>query len=144
MTTPLATNTPPGLTTAEAQARLKQFGPNAVVGERAHPLRLYGNSVLRLDPAALQTLMFATLIFTSQAGVYLLRERGHFWRSRPSGLMLASTALALVVTVLLAWRGLFMPALPPLLLLAVFGAGLVYYAALDWPKVWLFAKLQLR
>jgi H+-transporting ATPase len=105
---------------------------------------LYGDFVLRLAPAALQTLMFATLIFTSQAGVYLLRERGHFWRSRPSGLMLASTALALVVTALLAWRGVFMPALPPALLVTVFGAGLVYYAALDWPKVWLFAKFKLR
>src|ERR1035437_9518082 len=27
-----------GLTTAQAQARLKQYGPNAVVEEKAHPL----------------------------------------------------------------------------------------------------------
>ncbi len=30
-----------GLTTAEAQARLKQYGPNAVVEEKAHPLKAF-------------------------------------------------------------------------------------------------------
>ena len=45
---------------------------------------LYGDFVLRLDMPHLQTLMFATLILSSQAGVYLLRERGHFWQSQPS------------------------------------------------------------
>ena len=30
-----------GLSTADAQARLKQFGPNAVVEEKAHPLRAF-------------------------------------------------------------------------------------------------------
>ena len=39
-TTPRVTNhNHRGLTTAEAQARLKQFGPNAVVEEKAHPLK---------------------------------------------------------------------------------------------------------
>ena len=45
---------------------------------------LCGYYVLRLDMPHLQTLMFATLILSSQAGVYLLRERGHFWQSQPS------------------------------------------------------------
>lgn len=105
---------------------------------------IYGNYVLHLEPALLQALTFATLIFSSQAGIYLLRERGHFWQSCPSGFLMASSALGLGVTVFLALRGLFMPALPPGLLLAVFGAGLVYFGALDWPKVWLFAKFKLR
>jgi H+-transporting ATPase len=34
---------------------------------------LFGNYHLRLDPARLQTLTFATLILSSQAGVYLLQ-----------------------------------------------------------------------
>lgn len=41
---------------------------------------LYGDWGLKLDPRSLQTLTFATLILSSQAGVYLLRERGHFWQ----------------------------------------------------------------
>ncbi|HVV70667.1 MAG TPA: plasma-membrane proton-efflux P-type ATPase, partial [Verrucomicrobiae bacterium] len=45
---------------------------------------LCGFYLLHLDMPRLQTLTFVTLIFSSQAGVYLLRERGHFWQSRPS------------------------------------------------------------
>src|ERR1035441_1941455 len=41
-TTPLiATDNHRGLTTDEAQARLKQYGPNAVVEEKAHPLKAF-------------------------------------------------------------------------------------------------------
>jgi len=105
---------------------------------------IYGNYALRLEPALLKTLTFATLIFSSQAGIYLLRERGHFWQSRPSGFLVASSVLGLGVTLVLTLRGIFMPALPPALLLAVFGAGLMYFSALDWLKVWLFARLKLR
>ena len=36
---PIAQHDHRGLTTAEARARLKQFGPNAVVEEKAHPLK---------------------------------------------------------------------------------------------------------
>ena len=38
-TAPIATDPGPGLTSTEAQARLKQFGPNAVVEDRQHPVR---------------------------------------------------------------------------------------------------------
>ncbi len=41
MTPTLATNSKSGLTSAEAQARLKQFGPNAVVEEKTHPARQF-------------------------------------------------------------------------------------------------------
>ena len=39
--TPAIDNNERGLTSAEAQARLKQFGPNAVVEEQAHPARQF-------------------------------------------------------------------------------------------------------
>jgi len=35
---PVPASNSPGLSSAEAQARLKQFGPNAVIEEKAHPL----------------------------------------------------------------------------------------------------------
>jgi H+-transporting ATPase len=105
---------------------------------------IYGDFALRLEPAMLKTLTFATLIFSSQAGVYLLRERGHFWQSRPSGFLVASSVLGLGVTALLSLRGIMMPALPPVVLLGGVGVGLVYFSALDWVKVWLFGRLKLR
>ena len=105
---------------------------------------LYGHYSLRLDTRSLQTLTFATLILSSQAGVYLLRERGHFWQSRPSRYLVGSSVLGLGVTTLLALGGILMPAISGWLLLGVAGAGTVCFAALDWVKVWLFQRLELR
>ena len=99
---------------------------------------------LRLDMPHLQTLTFVTLILSSQAGVYLLRERGHFWQSRPSRFLVLSSLVGLGITAALALVGILMPAIRPLLLLSVVGVGLVYFSCLDWLKLWLFARLQLR
>ena len=105
---------------------------------------LYGRYALRLEPGPLQTLTFATLILASQAGVYLLRERGHFWDTRPGPYLVASSAVGLGVTTLLALGGILMPPVRPALLLEVAGAGAAFYVALDWLKVRLFARLDLR
>ena len=45
---------------------------------------LIGRNWLQLPLAQLQTLVFITLVFTGQGTVYLVRERQHFWKSRPS------------------------------------------------------------
>ncbi len=105
---------------------------------------LWGHYVLRLDMPHLQTLTFAALILSSQAGVYLLRERGHFWQSRPSLFLVASSVFGLTVATTLALVGILMPPLRPLLLLTVAGTGLIWLAGLDWLKVWLFRTLDLR
>ncbi len=105
---------------------------------------LCGDHALHLDMPHLQTLMFATLILSSQAGVYLLRERGHFWQSQPSRFLVGSSVLGLGVTTALVLGGILMPALSAAFLLGVAGAGIVYFAGLDWLKVWLFGHLNLR
>lgn len=105
---------------------------------------LVGHYAFHLDTPHLQTLTFATLILSSQAGVYLLRERGHFWESSPSFFLVASSAFGLSVAAILAMFGILMPAVSPSLLLGVAGAGLAYFVILDWPKKWLFQWLRLR
>ena len=105
---------------------------------------LLANYRLRLDPEHLKTLTFATLILSSQAGVYLLRERHHCWTSLPSRGMFWSTLFGLSVTAVIALSGWHVPAISPVLLAAVAGAAVVYFLALDWFKVWLFARLRLR
>lgn len=92
----------------------------------------------------LQTLMFATLILSSQAGVYILRECGHFWQSRPSRFLVASSILGLGVAAILALGGILMPAISPSFLFGVAGTGILYFVCLDWLKVWLFSRLNLR
>ena len=105
---------------------------------------LGGYYVLSLDMPHLQTLMFATLILSSQAGVYLLRERGHFWQSVPSRFLIGSSVLGLGVAASLALGGILMPALSGLLLLSVVVVGILYFTCLDWLKVWIFGQLNLR
>ena len=105
---------------------------------------LLADYILRMDPAHLQTLTFATLILSSQAGVYLLRERHHCWTSLPSREMLGSTLFGLGVTAAIALSGWPVPAIRPALLAGVAIAAMLYFLALDWFKVWLFARLHLR
>jgi H+-transporting ATPase len=104
----------------------------------------WGHSVLCLDMPHLQSLMFATLILSSQAGIYLLRERGHFWQSRPSRFLVGSSVFGLGVTAALVLGGILMPALCAALLLSVAGTAILYFGCLDWLKVWLFGRLNLR
>ncbi len=105
---------------------------------------LYGHFKLRLGVQELQTLTFATLIYSSQAGVYLLRERGHFWDTRPGVYLLVSSLVGLGVTATLVLGGVLMPAISLSVLLGVVGAGALYFVALDGVKVLLFERLNLR
>jgi H+-transporting ATPase len=84
------------------------------------------------------------LILSSQAGVYLLRERGHFWQSRPSPFLVVSSVFGLSVAAVLALVGILMPRLSAPLLFAVASTGLTWFAGVDWLKVWLFRRLDLR
>ena len=91
-----------------------------------------------------QTLTFAALILSSQAGVYLLRERGHFWKSRPGRFLVGSSVLGLGVMAAFVLGGILMPAINPSFLLAIAAIGGIYFSCLDWVKVWLFRWLDLR
>ncbi len=105
---------------------------------------LFGAYELRLDSGPLQTLTFAAVILSSQAGVYLLRERGPCWSSPPSRAMLGSTALGLAVTALIALSGWHVPAIPLQWLAIIAGATIGYFFALDWVKVFIFDRWKVR
>ncbi len=55
-----------------------------------------------------QTLIFLMLVFSGQATVYVVRERDHFWRSRPVRWLLAATTADTVVVSALAIGGVLM------------------------------------
>ncbi|HTP26538.1 MAG TPA: hypothetical protein VMK12_12910 [Anaeromyxobacteraceae bacterium] len=74
----------------------------------------------------------------------MLRERGHFCASRPGRFVFGSSALGLGTAALLAVKGILMPAIQPSTLLAVFGLGTIYFSGVDFVKVRLFARLDLR
>jgi H+-transporting ATPase len=95
---------------------------------------LLGRDVYRLDLPRLQTLVFLTLVFSGQATVYLVRERRHFWRSRPGHWLILSSVADVVVVSLLATCGVLMAPVSPLAVLALLGAVAAYLMLLDFLK----------
>lgn len=101
------------------------------------------NVWLRLDAVGLQTLIFLTLIISSQATIYLVRTRGHAWTSRPSRWLLAATAANVAAALTLALSGTLMaPILPALAAIAAAAIGLAALLA-DYLKVPVFGALGL-
>lgn len=105
---------------------------------------LVGFYTLHYDTPHLQSLAFATLVLGSQAGVYLLRERGRFWDSRPSWFLIGSTATTVSVVALMTLGHLYLPPISPTVFASVAVGTILYFIALDWLKALMFTRLRLR
>lgn len=99
---------------------------------------------LHLPLPQVQTLIYVLLVFVGQGVVYLVRERAHFWRSRPSRWLLASSFLDVVAASLLAMQGMLMAAVAPLLVAELLGVVVLFLIALDFAKVRVFRRFALR
>lgn len=99
-----------------------------------------GREVFHLTPDALNTLTFIALVFSGQANVYLVRERDHFWHSRPGRAMMIASLADIVVVSLLATLGILMTRIPFVLLLLMIVATVLFTFLIDFVKVPLFRK----
>ena len=90
---------------------------------------------LRLSTPQLQSLVFVMLVFSGQGTVYLVRERRHFWRSRPSAWMVAGTAFDLVLVWIMATNGILMTPISSGVVSVIFCLVTLYLALLDPLKV---------
>lgn len=97
-----------------------------------------------LELRQLQTVVFLMLVFTGQATVYLVRERDHFWRSRPGKWLILSTAVDLLGVGLLATQGWLMAPISIHLATGLLAAALIYLVAGDCFKVVVFRHFRLR
>ena len=97
-----------------------------------------------LDVDQTRLLTFLLVVASSQAGVYSLRERGPFWKSKPGRVLVLSTAFALAAALGLSTTGALGAALPVPLALAVTAGAFAYYALLDPLKSALFRRLAFR
>jgi H+-transporting ATPase len=88
----------------------------------------------RLGSEELQTLTFVTLVLGNQALLYVLRERGRMWRSRPSSWVFASSAVDVAIVSTLASSGTLMAPLPWRLMLVVAAATIAFALILDQIK----------
>ncbi len=104
---------------------------------------IYAHDFLQLPLANLQTLLFVMLVYSGQGTIYLVRERSHFWHSRPSKWMLIGSLADIIVVGLLATQGILMASIPVILVAEVLGVIALYLILLDFVKVFVFSKLQL-
>ena len=101
-------------------------------------------NVLSLPLAQLQTLVFVMLVATGQGNVYLVRERDHFWRSRPSAWLVGSSIADLAVVGFMATKGVLMAPIAPLLLIGLLGVVGLYLLVVDQFKVVIFRRFGIR
>jgi H+-transporting ATPase len=79
-------------------------------------------------------LAFVALVFGNQAQLYVLRDRGRLWASRPSPWVLASSTVDIAMVTALALSGTLMAPLPARLLAALFAAAVAFALLLDQVK----------
>src|SRR5580700_5752023 len=96
-----------------------------------------------VDHHGLRTLAALTLVFSTQAAFYVVRERRHLWSSRPSGWIVLSSLLDVAIIAVLAGRGILMHALPWSFIGAILLAAALFALILDLVKSLLFARLRL-
>jgi len=98
---------------------------------------------LHLSTQALQTLVFVSLAFGTQAALYAIRERRRLRCRWPSRWLLLSSAGDAAVTTLLALFGILMTPLPWHVVAGTFAGAIVFGLALNVVKLPLFAGLKL-
>jgi H+-transporting ATPase len=96
-----------------------------------------------VDNHGLRTLAAITLVFSSQAAFYVVRDRQHLWSSRPSVWIVLSSVIDVAIIAILAGRGILMHVLPWPLIGAVLLAAALSALVLDLVKSLLFARLRL-
>jgi H+-transporting ATPase len=99
--------------------------------------------VLRLSPGQMRTLTLILLVFAGQATVYVLREQGPLWSSRPAAIMLLASTADLAIVASLAIAGLLMTPIAPAVVGILLTVTLIYALALDLVKVTVFARLRI-
>jgi len=99
---------------------------------------------LQLPLPQLQTLIFVMLVFNGQATVYLVRERRHFWSSRPSRWLMTSSLLDLAIVSVMATQGILMAPISPGLVGGVLLLIVLYLAIVDFLKIKTIQYFHLR
>ena len=98
---------------------------------------------LRLRPDQMQTLTFTMLVFAGQGNVYVLRERGRLWHSRPAPVMLLASFCDLFLVTVLAAGGILMSPLPIWILASLVATTVVFSLAMDTIKLAVFARIRI-
>jgi len=102
-----------------------------------------GTGYYHMDLAALQTFVLLALVFTSQFRVLTVRERRHFWSSKPGIELVISSIATLIAFFLLGIYGLIIPSITLDQVLVVLGLSAAFTLGVDFPKHYAFKRFRL-
>ena len=103
-----------------------------------------GKVYFHLEWERLQTFTMLTLVFYSQFRVYIVRERRHFWSSKPGKELFISIIATLIGFTLLGIYGIIIPPLLPYQVLFALGFSALFTIGITDPfKYWIFKKFLL-
>ena len=103
---------------------------------------LAGLDLFSMNTETLAGFLTLTLIFTSQFRILVVRERNHFWSSRPGNGLLAAVIGTSVVFSVVGLLGIIIPALTyAQILFALFISGLFTLILVDPVKYWMSKRL---
>jgi H+-transporting ATPase len=103
----------------------------------------FGKFELRLGVEALRTLAVVSIVYGSQATIYAIRNRRHFWGPRPSIWLIGSSVTDLLIITALAVYGIAMAPLPLAVVACEFAAAIAFGLILGTIKLPVFARLEL-
>jgi H+-transporting ATPase len=103
-----------------------------------------GTNYYDMDLKAIQTFVMLVLIFTSQFRVLVVRERRHFWASRPGRELIISSSAALIAFALVGTYGIIVPPITLAQVLVALAFSALFTLAVDFPKVYAFRKFGLQ
>lgn len=99
---------------------------------------IVGAYVIHWPLATLQTVVFLELVFSGQAMLYQVRERGPFWSSRPAPALLIASGVDVLVLGILATFGILMAPVSPIIIVALLAIVAGAAVLLDRLKLWAF------
>ena len=99
-------------------------------------------ALLQLPVPQIQSLMFAYLMYSAQATIYLTRTPDRCWSLLPSKFVAAATIGNVVLATVLAGGGFLMASVPTALLVGTLGSVLLVALLLDQIKMWIIPKAQ--
>ncbi|MFH0834734.1 MAG: plasma-membrane proton-efflux P-type ATPase [Candidatus Micrarchaeota archaeon] len=97
-----------------------------------------------LDLSGIQTLMVLSLIYTGQLGIYIVRERGHFWQSWPHKYVAVGIWFAIIAFSVMSLFGLAVTPLTAYQIGVTFALCAVAIIITDFPKHWAYGRVGIR
>jgi H+-transporting ATPase len=105
---------------------------------------MIGKNCFKLEWGKLQSFIMLLLVFNSQFRVYIVRERRHFWSSKPGKALIISIIAVILGFTLLGIYGIIIPSLSLFQVLFILAfTGSIIVGIIDYFKYLTFKKLQL-